>query len=814
MRPQLRTLIGVLGLVAMLVACTSSDDDDRNQGHAITDPGTADALSDYWDAGGRADEALAATNDLWETFAALAGDPATPAADILAAAQSYAQACSLAAAELDEWSALERRINSFAGAKSAIDEATRDAALAALECAADAALVGGESLIVCWQVLGGEAGLRTALADPDMQLPVDGPLADDLATRIVVRDAMVVEAIQTSNDHGGLLPLDQIPGTTSGIRVANYNEMSDDHPVKLACRAAVPRWDPDERAVSLALMERGARGQLRWFADVGAGGSSVSDLAPHLLAHGEVAGGVHEITLTARDAQTHETVDGEVMVLVRRLEQPSQEPRLALLSGAAAQTILDVPAGTYDVLVMADGWARGMAHELTSADGLPVTVDLTHLAEGALLFDGIDAPAMGGAGARVTMSASVASALGDPLTFDWSVEGPAVSSAAPANAYFAFVPDSAGTYTVHLTVSDQSGNAVADSVSLEVLPFAVTVSRADFTTEQIADLHFNPGETDTLQFWITNRGATDVVGVPRMQGRDGVICDAEDVPWTLTAGRQTRWNVPVTIPADYDKDRAYLDFSFTVGDETLVQELDYRVDFYVHLDFIRSPQTSRVLTVTGLVSNPQLEAAKLVLDRDRETIYNLPLDNGVFEQVIILPGSAEARRISLEVSAESGLRREEARAGFMAAIIPADFRATLLWNTNGTDVDLWVTDPDGEKCYFAHQTTASGLELDVDDVTGYGPENITGEADLPPGDYVVQVHYYSDHGTGLASDCTVLLTLHESTPDESITPFHQTISDGDIWDVCIVTWDGARVTRVEPSRRPPVALQQTTLPAK
>ena len=63
-------------------------------------------------------------------------------------------------------------------------------------------------------------------------------------------------------------------------------------------------------------------------------------------------------------------------------------------------------------------------------------------------------------------------------------------------------------------------------------------------------------------------------GVARMQGRDGVICDAEDVPWTLNAGRQTRWQVPVTLPPDWDEPRVAMDFMFTSGDETLVQELE------------------------------------------------------------------------------------------------------------------------------------------------------------------------------------------------------------------------------------------------
>jgi len=208
-----------------------------------------------------------------------------------------------------------------------------------------------------------------------------------------------------------------------------------------------------------------------------------------------------------------------------------------------------------------------------------------------------------------------------------------------------------------------------------------------------------------------------------------------------------------------------------------------------------------VLSISGVVANPGLETAQLIIDRDRNHVYDLPLTDGAFEQVVILPGSEEPRRMSLEVVAEAGNRRETARAGFMAAIARADFRTTLFWNTNGTDVDLWITDPDGEKCYYANQLTASGLELDVDDVTGYGPENITGESSLPPGDYLVQIHYFSDHGTNLASHCTVLITLHEGTDEASIVSYEQTISDGDVWTVATVTWDGSKCTSLTAAPR-------------
>ena len=50
---------------------------------------------------------------------------------------------------------------------------------------------------------------------------------------------------------------------------------------------------------------------------------------------------------------------------------------------------------------------------------------------------------------------------------------------------------------------------------------------------------------------------------------------------------------------------------------------------------------------------------------------------------------------------------------------------TLTWDTNGTDVDLYVIDPSGNcSCYY-HKKTADGGELDVDITGGYGPEQGT-----------------------------------------------------------------------------------------
>ena len=72
-----------------------------------------------------------------------------------------------------------------------------------------------------------------------------------------------------------------------------------------------------------------------------------------------------------------------------------------------------------------------------------------------------------------------------------------------------------------------------------------------------------------------------------------------------------------------------------------------------------------------------------------------------------------------------------------------DVQVSLTWNTTA-DLDLWVTDPAGERIYYGNRTSASGGQLDVDDRSGFGPENVFWPTNgAPAGTYTVQVDHYS-----------------------------------------------------------------------
>lgn len=80
------------------------------------------------------------------------------------------------------------------------------------------------------------------------------------------------------------------------------------------------------------------------------------------------------------------------------------------------------------------------------------------------------------------------------------------------------------------------------------------------------------------------------------------------------------------------------------------------------------------------------------------------------------------------------------------------YHIRISWDKNDTDVDLHFT-WNGNDCYYGNKTptwgsAATSPKLDVDDINGFGPENITINALPGPGTYRIWVYYYGDHGNG------------------------------------------------------------------
>ncbi|HEY7424186.1 MAG TPA: VIT domain-containing protein [Gemmataceae bacterium] len=98
----------------------------------------------------------------------------------------------------------------------------------------------------------------------------------------------------------------------------------------------------------------------------------------------------------------------------------------------------------------------------------------------------------------------------------------------------------------------------------------------------------------------------------------------------------------------------------------------------------------------------------------------------------------------------------------------SDLRVTIAWNTDATDIDLWVIEPDGTKCFYSHNRTRSGGELSQDQTQGYGPERYQ-IAKAQPGVYTVIVHYFRPNPNLLGGEThvTATVTRFAGTPQET-----------------------------------------------
>ena len=103
----------------------------------------------------------------------------------------------------------------------------------------------------------------------------------------------------------------------------------------------------------------------------------------------------------------------------------------------------------------------------------------------------------------------------------------------------------------------------------------------------------------------------------------------------------------------------------------------------------------------------------------------------------------------------------------MIEAMPVDIRIVMDWNMNNTDIDLWVTDPNGEKCYYSHNRTAIGGRISHDMTQGFGPEQFLLKKAIK-GTYKIEINYYGDRQATIAGPTTIMAEMftHYGTPDE------------------------------------------------
>jgi Ca-activated chloride channel family protein len=87
-----------------------------------------------------------------------------------------------------------------------------------------------------------------------------------------------------------------------------------------------------------------------------------------------------------------------------------------------------------------------------------------------------------------------------------------------------------------------------------------------------------------------------------------------------------------------------------------------------------------------------------------------------------------------------------------------DVRVVLSWDTDDTDMDLWVVEPSGEKCFYSNNRTRIGGRMSNDFTGGYGPEEYSLRRAMA-GPYEVKANFYGSRSQSLTGPTTVQATV-------------------------------------------------------
>ena len=91
-------------------------------------------------------------------------------------------------------------------------------------------------------------------------------------------------------------------------------------------------------------------------------------------------------------------------------------------------------------------------------------------------------------------------------------------------------------------------------------------------------------------------------------------------------------------------------------------------------------------------------------------------------------------------------------------LLDFDVRVVLTWDTDQTDMDLWVIEPSGEKCFYSHASTTIGGQISKDFTGGYGPEEYTVRRAMS-GEYQIKANFYGSRAQQVTGPTTVQATV-------------------------------------------------------
>jgi len=181
-----------------------------------------------------------------------------------------------------------------------------------------------------------------------------------------------------------------------------------------------------------------------------------------------------------------------------------------------------------------------------------------------------------------------------------------------------------------------------------------------------------------------------------------------------------------------------------------------------------------------------------------EVSYTPLLAGPDFGHFVIHTDDPETPKLQLDVSA----------VGIAPPLEQLGLSIRLSWDTNNTDVDSHLVEPGGSlfdcdsDCFFGNPSPDWGVSgdwkddpfLDLDDVDGYGPENIN-ISEPQPGVFTYTVHYWDDTWEGSTSQSTNA-TVEIYNLGTKIAEFGPVNLDATnrTWDVFSIEWPSLAIT--------------------
>lgn len=165
------------------------------------------------------------------------------------------------------------------------------------------------------------------------------------------------------------------------------------------------------------------------------------------------------------------------------------------------------------------------------------------------------------------------------------------------------------------------------------------------------------------------------------------------------------------------------------------------------------PQSTRDYAL-ALIDNGRYQEALEALYSIFTNSYSVEAasrDEGI-EEVVVM----EINELVAQHRSKLNLSKIDKR---IIANLPVDIRVVLNWNKADTDIDLWVTAPNGEKCYYSNNQTSIGGRISNDFTDGFGPEQFLLKK-AAKGTYTIETNFFNEDQLTISGPTTLMAEIY------------------------------------------------------